>query len=542
MKLRTTALALTLSATLVSPSAFALSDYQLKAIKQPLESNYMKRDQAFFDGKQVNPNISFEDFFKNYYSPYSKYLDQAIDKFNALSARDQSDPRVGPVLEELQAAVEWRKGMNADFDRAQSAAKQRAAEQTAAAAVVPAAPVATAPAVAPVAAAPAPAANAPLTFAQKKTMRNIDREVGNVIRRVPRLNSASELDRDEKKLDEYQRVLGTHAIPASDATYQRLQQKFAQARQAVSDKQAEFGPAAGPVTAADAEQYAKDMELVKDLTHQYQPAAGVNPDERSGMMWAELAESIAWAEGLQAQHANLINSDLAEKRNFENKMKHLMRSLNGWGSAVERRAQDVMADIGRMVKQIEQDAERGKEMKQPAFFTNGIPRTIARARANFEFLDHAQKFQPEIADLAKQLDSAEHSAKEAAEAIEKEVLAAARVPAEAYSGSDKGGLKAQIEAAWKKAYPGEDILGVVFHHDSWKRNNLWRWNGTLTRWEHSDWSYLATSVVIKNSDDIATVYVAYVNKNNLSGESNIGVQTRSGKHVVTKVLVENVKL
>jgi len=127
MRLRTTALALTLSAAIFSPSVLALSDYQFNAVKKPLESKYMKRDHQYFDGKRINPDVPFTVFFKEYYSPYIKYLDQAVNKFNALSANDQSDPRLGPVLDELQAALAWRKAMNADFNRAKAASKQREA-------------------------------------------------------------------------------------------------------------------------------------------------------------------------------------------------------------------------------------------------------------------------------------------------------------------------------------------------------------------------------------------------------------------------------
>ncbi len=98
-----------------------------------------------------------------------------------------------------------------------------------------------------------------------------------------------------------------------------------------------------------------------------------------------------------------------------------------------------------------------------------------------------------------------------------------------------------IETAWAKNYPDEKILKIVFHHGSWKEEKGIRWDKGYQRWERYDREYLPTTVIVHESDRVAVMYVAYINKNNLAGTMNAGVGTRSGEHVVKRILTNNLE-
>ncbi|MCK4742251.1 MAG: hypothetical protein KAT25_00375 [Sulfuriflexus sp.] len=398
-----------------------------------------------------------------------------------------------------------------------------------------------APAAAPVSkpAAASPPKNVPLTYKQKKTMANVKRDLNNAMRRIQNVSNLNELLSDEKFVSGTKRALGTYNIPENDKTHQQLQQKFAQAEQLIAEKKGLFGSATGAATEADAKAYARDMELVKDLTHRYQPAGGVSASEQSAILWERLDYSLKWADELKTKHANMINSDLSEKRNFETKLRHYTNNIKGWRVKIEQCTKDSMSEVKEILKNVQQDAERAKKTKNPLIFSSGIPHSLRRAQVHFEFLDKAQKFKSEVVALSRQLDETRKTTNDAAATLEKEILESNRTPKEIYTGSDKSKLEKIILAAWKKEYPNEEVLSVIFHRDSWKRNNILRWNQVLLSWEHSDWSYLETVVVTKTNSDIATIYPAYINKNNLNSSINAGVQTRDGKHVVTKMLMKN---
>lgn len=384
-----------------------------------------------------------------------------------------------------------------------------------------------------------PNKNVPLTYKQKKVMVDVKRDLNNAIRRLQNVSDLNELLDDEKYVSGTKRALGTYNIPENDNTHQQLQQQFTQAEQLIAEKKGLFGAATGAATDAGREAYAKDMELIKDLTHRYQPAAGVPASEQSAILWERLEHNLKWADELKTKHANIINSDLSEKRNFETKLKYYTNNINGWNEKIDQRAKDTISEVKDILTNVLKDSERAQKTKNPLIFSSGIPNSIRRVQEYFEFLDKAPKFISEIEALSNQLDITRKRTQAAAATLEKEILESNRTPKDIYNGSDKSKLEKIILTAWKKEYPNEEVLSVIFHRDSWKNNNILRWNQVLLSWEHSDWSFLEAVVVTKTDSDIATIYPAYINKNNLDSSINAGVQTRSGKHVVTRMLIKN---
>jgi len=113
-----------------------------------------------------------------------------------------------------------------------------------------------------------------------------------------------------------------------------------------------------------------------------------------------------------------------------------------------------------------------------------------------------------------------------------------RLPAEAYNGADKAELKQKVQSKWKENYPGDQILGLRFLKSDWERRKEWNYNNGT--WYHYDNSVLLVYVVIKKSAELATVYPAYVNKNNQSGAITIGAQTKGGSYSHQDMLMKNV--
>jgi len=113
-----------------------------------------------------------------------------------------------------------------------------------------------------------------------------------------------------------------------------------------------------------------------------------------------------------------------------------------------------------------------------------------------------------------------------------------RLPAEKYSGGDKAKLKKMVLDKWKELHPNDKVLGVRFHMADWQRKKESNFNNGT--WYHYDNSVLAVLVVVKTSAELATVYPAYVNKNNQSGAMTIGADTKGGSYVQEDMLLKNV--
>lgn len=114
-----------------------------------------------------------------------------------------------------------------------------------------------------------------------------------------------------------------------------------------------------------------------------------------------------------------------------------------------------------------------------------------------------------------------------------------QTPPDVYSKGDKAELKKMIMEAWKAKYPQDKILGIRFHMKEWKREKNVRSNETSIYL--NDKSALAVSVVTQTDDRVATIFPAYINKDNQSGTMNIGCDTKSKGYVIKQMLVSNYK-
>lgn len=113
-----------------------------------------------------------------------------------------------------------------------------------------------------------------------------------------------------------------------------------------------------------------------------------------------------------------------------------------------------------------------------------------------------------------------------------------RLLPEKYNGGDKAKLKQMVLAKWKELYPNDKVLGIRFHRDTWERKKESSYNNGT--WYHYDNSVLVVFVVVKTSPDLATVYPAYLNKNNQSGALTVGAETKGGSYIQNDMLLKNV--
>jgi len=123
--------------------------------------------------------------------------------------------------------------------------------------------------------------------------------------------------------------------------------------------------------------------------------------------------------------------------------------------------------------------------------------------------------------------------------VKKGKLAKTQKPKEKYHGGDKAKYKKMILADWKKSYPKDKVLDVIFHMKNFRRTKTKKWNSATKDWRYRDTEVLAVTVAVKTSDDIITLYMAYINKDNLSGKLSTGVQTKGSEYVIREMLAKN---
>ena len=120
-------------------------------------------------------------------------------------------------------------------------------------------------------------------------------------------------------------------------------------------------------------------------------------------------------------------------------------------------------------------------------------------------------------------------------------LASTKAPENNYKGEDKAKLESMIREAWKQAYPDDEVLGVHFPNADWKRESNRKWSDAENQWYVVDTSILMVKFVVKKDGNTASIFPAYINRDNLSGELNTGVHTKKGGYVIEEILLKNYK-
>ncbi len=240
---------------------------------------------------------------------------------------------------------------------------------------------------------------------------------------------------------------------------------------------------------------------------------------------------------------------LAGSRSVEEKIKELEGGRRWFGSshAELKKHPNFEAGMAKMTplmlglaelkgRRAVEFAEKGlKEMNSNYF---------SESSGTYQQLKEGEKLLAEFgsgAEAAKSKASLEAAMAQVARLSEQysaKAAAAFRLPAEAYQGGDKGRLKGQLLAKWKELYPSDQVLGVRFLKGDWERRKESNYNNGT--WYHYDNSVLLVYVVIRKSAELATVYPAYLNKNNQTGAITIGAGTKGNAYSHQDMLMKNV--
>jgi hypothetical protein len=112
-------------------------------------------------------------------------------------------------------------------------------------------------------------------------------------------------------------------------------------------------------------------------------------------------------------------------------------------------------------------------------------------------------------------------------------------PKDKYTGTDTEALTALIKTSWAKKYPKDKIMGIHLIAADWKKSQNKQGNDANNASNNADVSVLPAKVVVKTSEKIATIFPAYINKNNTSNALTTNVATKTSDYVINQMLVEN---
>lgn len=92
--------------------------------------------------------------------------------------------------------------------------------------------------------------------------------------------------------------------------------------------------------------------------------------------------------------------------------------------------------------------------------------------------------------------------------VKAHILDAVAMPKDAYGGADKEKLRSAVAAAWKERYPQDQVLAIRLPEANWNRKVTEEWVGDTKK--RYDISSMVVQVVVKKSDEVATIHGAYL--------------------------------
>ena len=187
-------------------------------------------------------------------------------------------------------------------------------------------------------------------------------------------------------------------------------------------------------------------------------------------------------------------------------------------------------------------AQQGVSEKNPNFF-NGSSGLDQQLREAEQLLSQTQAdagaASPEAQAASDAISKARTECETLAARFRSLEASSFRLPAEAYSGRDKGQLRQMVLARWKALYPQDQVVGVRFVDRTWERKRSSEYiHGT---WYHHDVSALRVYVVIKKTAELGEVYPAYINKDNASGKLEVGAETKGSSYSHSGILLKNAR-
>ncbi len=260
------------------------------------------------------------------------------------------------------------------------------------------------------------------------------------------------------------------------------------------------------------------------------------------MLEDDLKTNAAFVNEVLKTYAVLIKMGSAEGAKIQKAHAAAVKAMQGYLAKREELIKEAQSKGPTLVKEASTRAQQALAKKQVAMFRQS-ENNLEQVQSYIDHLttmdygtakEAAKSLQSSLVAARKELDTVKKGLKE-------ELLAGTEAPKDVYAEKDKAEIADAVLKAWKKKYPKDDVLGVRFPNKTWVRDSIWRWSSAQVGWYNNDTSVLRLNVIVKADAKTATIYQAYVNKDNHSDSVNVGVDTKGSQYVVQEMLLKNWK-
>lgn len=356
-----------------------------------------------------------------------------------------------------------------------------------------------------------------------------------------------------KKVDEFLKQLATYATdleknacpktdPAITAWYKKQGDFIKQLevfKKAFSDKKTESSK---QLDISQYKNFATDLSQLEGFGKAYTingSLGNLNTDTMK-MLEVDLKANADLVNSIPKTYALIIKLGSPEGAKLQKAYAGAVKAMQGYLAKREELIKEAKTKGPELLQQASSRASQAKAGKQVAMFRQA-ENCLEQVQ---NYINHVGLMDYSVAkEVVKTLSASLVAGRKELVGVKKDLqetmLAETSAPNDVYSEKDKAAIADAVSKAWKKKYPKDDILGIRFPNKAWVRDSIWRWNGATKSWYNNDTSVLRLNVVVKTDAKIATIYQAYVNRDNNSETVNVGVDTKGSEYVVSEMLLKN---
>jgi len=298
--------------------------------------------------------------------------------------------------------------------------------------------------------------------------------------------------------------------------------------------------------------YEKDLETLRVLYANYgkNKVFGKGSESMAKALMASYPKDQKKYDSIYATYKPFMdvngaayNKGYKQKENLSRNFRSARQALAKFSTAQKEYLEGAQAEIESYMKKASDMLNEAVTTKKPAWITGGVAQNVTHAGTFLSTYSGVMGADnPKVKKLQVKYDALTAKVDKARVDLREEIIAAQKVPPNAFSGSDKGQIIKLAEAEWKSKHPNKKILKSGIAMRNWDRRTEWRWSSG--RQYKVDYSKLQVWIIVKTDARLATQYIVGVSKDHMKGDqvNYYAPKDLAGRGAFrTEMLLKNVK-
>jgi len=302
----------------------------------------------------------------------------------------------------------------------------------------------------------------------------------------------------------------------------------------------------GAIARAAEGDYKADFDRLKEMAQMYgNPSVLQSDAERAIDVCKQMDAVKVERKRIADSHADLLKQNSREAKDMNGVLKYFDQRFDQFQKAAKDFATSAPGEIEKNLAEATKMADEAVKNKRPLYFGDkgGVKQRIQWAQTRYDVLESIDPKSPATEAAKKKIESTREQVTQMKASLNDAIIDSNRLPDERYNGPDKAKLIELVNAKWKESGVAGDVLKSGINSQDWKRDTLWRFDGTDT-WHKSDKSKIQGFVVVKTSDAQATVHYINLVKDHLANDQVTAYffdDPKSEPDVNQKLLLKNIK-